>query len=712
MEEIKKSRGLIQRLKKNDLGFKIIIGIVFLICLATFFHSKQVRVASLELNSYSFKYILAETDFEFPDEEKTRYERYDKISKIKSIYFIDEKKVKKVRAQFEKYLIDHPQLSASMNYENFVDQGALFENILKARFSDASTIKQLNKNDIDISNYFAIKIPENKDLILSKEDLSIFATKLTAELKKESDENINLISSFFEKVELSLRVDYFTQSKITKIIEKKIPLQYTHVNAGELIIAKNERATSKHIAMLQALKTSLAKKRNLFEPLNVLGNVMFSFIFLILMIIYLIIEQPEIFKSLKHLSLICTIIILTFLFTKVMELVILKSSGGFLEIIQYPITVPFAAFLFCILFNMRLALFFSFILSIIIGFVLSMNPPYAVLIGNVFLSIIVVFSSRNMRKRTEVFEVCAKCMLGMVLFIVAANFAKGKLYNLSMVTDLTSSLIYLLIIAIMVVGLLPVLETVFDVLTDITLMEYMDPNNELLRRITLEVPGSYQHSLVLGNLSEAAAQKIDANALFCRVATLYHDIGKLCNPNYYIENQGSGINIHQLLTPVESAQVIISHITDGEILAKKYRLPKKIIDIIEQHHGTTIVYYFYRKELELHQSGASDVDEKLFRYPGPKPKSKEAAIIMIADATEAASRSLEGACEESFINLVNKIVKDKADDGQFYDCLLTFKELEIVKKSFINTLMLTRHVRIKYPETSYTTKNNLIKKTR
>ncbi|EKE20802.1 MAG: hypothetical protein ACD_7C00471G0003, partial [uncultured bacterium] len=157
-----------------------------------------------------------------------------------------------------------------------------------------------------------------------------------------------------------------------------------------------------------------------------------------------------------------------------------------------------------------------------------------------------------------------------------------------------------------------------------------------------------------------------------------------------------GINIHQLLTPLESAQVIISHVIEGEMLGKKYRLPKKIIDVIKQHHGTTLVYYFYRKESEL--KGIELVDRNNFRYLGPKPQTKEAAIIMIADSVEAASRSLEKTSEKVLGALVSKIVKEKADDGQFDDCSLTFEELKIVKRSIIKTLMLTMHTRIKYPE--------------
>jgi hypothetical protein len=336
-------------------------------------------------------------------------------------------------------------------------------------------------------------------------------------------------------------------------------------------------------------------------------------------------------------------------------------------------------------------------LSIILSVTLAIDHS-AFLITNIVTSLIVIVTTRSLRKRTEVFIVCGKCMVGAVPIILSLFFINNRTFNVSLFTNMIGSFIALLIIGIIVVGLLPVLETVFDVLTDITLMEYLDPNNELLRRLTLEVPGSYQHSLVLGNLAEAAAQKIKANALFCKVAALYHDIGKLINPNYFIENQNEGINIHQLLTPLESAHVIISHVLDGEMLGKKYRLPRKIIDIIKQHHGTTLVYYFFRKELELRKENSLKIDQNLFRYPGPKPKSKEAAIIMIADSMEAASRSLEIISEKVLNDLVDKIVKEKAEDNQFDECCLTFEELKNVKISIVKTLMLTRHVRIKYPE--------------
>lgn len=229
-------------------------------------------------------------------------------------------------------------------------------------------------------------------------------------------------------------------------------------------------------------------------------------------------------------------------------------------------------------------------------------------------------------------------------------------------------------------------------------MEYMDPNNELLRRLSVEAPGTYQHCLVVGNLAESAARAIGANGLFCRVATLYHDIGKLFNPHYFTENQLGGFNIHQLLTPLESTQVIIAHVPEGEALARKHRLPQSFIDIIREHHGTTLVYYFYHKQLEQMGGEEDKVDEKLFRYPGPKPHTKESVIIMLADTIEAASRSLDEITEEALNAMVDKLVKDKAEDNQLDDCQLTFEELGIVKKTLVKTLAITGHLRVKYPE--------------
>ena len=266
-----------------------------------------------------------------------------------------------------------------------------------------------------------------------------------------------------------------------------------------------------------------------------------------------------------------------------------------------------------------------------------------------------------------------------------------------LMADLGSSGLFMLLTAVLVVGLLPVFESCFRILTDITLMEYMDPNHELLRRLTIEAPGTYQHALILGNIAEAAANAIHSNGLFCRVSTLYHDIGKMSIAQYFTENVQAGVNIHQLLTPQESAQVIISHVSEGVSLARKAGLPEQFIDIIKEHHGTGLVYFFYHKQLENVGGNRELANEEEFRYAGPKPRTKESVIIMIADSLEAASRSLDEVNEETLTRLVEQIVKEKMEDGQFDESLLTFEELGRVKRAMVKSLLAIGHFRIKYP---------------
>jgi putative nucleotidyltransferase with HDIG domain len=690
---------ILQKLKNDNLGVKLLVGLVFWVCLALFLHFRQVKGDVLELNSKAPNYIVAQVDFEFPDDEATIIMKQKSISNIHSIFFINAKEIKQKVLDLEKYLIENQKWKAlpSVSYEIINDAVEKFENILiKSKFTDAKTLKTMKRFQVNVSDYLVLNFTDKENRVLANGCFSILAKKLAIQLENVPEETINFVINYFEDNKYFLREDYLTLSQVKRHIEKRVSQQYTHVKAGELIIGYKEKVTLRHLAMLEAMKAPLAEKINLFQPLTILGNVLISFVFILLSILYFKIEQPNLLKSFKQLSLIITILLLTLLFAKITEYIILKRTTV-LENTRYAIIVPFAALLFSILFNIRLSLFFSTLLSIILSVTLAIDHS-AFLITNIVTSLIVIVTTRSLRKRTEVFIVCGKCMVGAVPIILSLFFINNRTFNVSLFTNMIGSFIALLIIGIIVVGLLPVLETVFDVLTDITLMEYLDPNNELLRRLTLEVPGSYQHSLVLGNLAEAAAQKIKANALFCKVAALYHDIGKLINPNYFIENQNEGINIHQLLTPLESAHVIISHVLDGEMLGKKYRLPRKIIDIIKQHHGTTLVYYFFRKELELRKENSLKIDQNLFRYPGPKPKSKEAAIIMIADSMEAASRSLEIISEKVLNDLVDKIVKEKAEDNQFDECCLTFEELKNVKISIVKTLMLTRHVRIKYPE--------------
>jgi len=265
--------------------------------------------------------------------------------------------------------------------------------------------------------------------------------------------------------------------------------------------------------------------------------------------------------------------------------------------------------------------------------------------------------------------------------------------------------------ATLVGGVLPMLEHLFGITTDISWLEASDLNHPLLRRMTIEAPGTYHHSLVVANLAEAAAEAIGANATLCRVCSYFHDVGKLIKPEYFTENMSFERNPHDDLAPSMSALIIIAHVKEGVDLALKYKLHQRIIDIIQEHHGTSLVYYFYQRALQqyedaraggkimkLREDDIPDVREESFRYSGPKPQTRESAIVSLADMVESASRSLEKPTPQKIESLVNELIEERIIDRQLDECDLTLAELKVIAERFRFTLMMMLHTRIAYPK--------------
>ena len=268
-----------------------------------------------------------------------------------------------------------------------------------------------------------------------------------------------------------------------------------------------------------------------------------------------------------------------------------------------------------------------------------------------------------------------------------------------------------IVTATIVGGIIPMFEHLFQVTTDISWLEASDLNHPLLRRMTIEAPGTYHHSLVVANLAEAAAEAIGANATLCRVCSYFHDVGKLVKPEYYTENMNFERNPHDDLAPTMSALIIIAHVKEGVDLALKHRLNRRIIDIIQEHHGTSLVYYFYKRALQqqedartggkimkLREDDIPEVREETFRYNGPKPQTKESAIVSLADMVESASRSLEKPTPQKIEQLVNELISQRIADGQLVECDLTLRDLNLIAERFRFTLMTMLHTRIAYPK--------------
>jgi len=687
-------------LVSNRRGWRILVGFVCVLCLAFFLHFREVRLEVLELNATAGRYIVAQIDFEFPDNETTIVLRQQAAQDIGAIYKIDDHQIREVRYQLEDHLIHSKQWRQKAPGSTFEEMYRAADDLetilLEARFTDPRTIQRIKDLSLPDQSYYEF-IPEAQD---SEQLPAEFWKKAAHQISKNGvfhRDTILYIVGVFQDKTWVLSQDRDLEGALRSQLSRSIPEKFTKVHAGTRLIDQGEIVNARHLAMMQAMKQAISESRQLDAPLGWIASFLIAIIFVTISALYFRISQPAFIRSLQQISLFVCIVILTLLFAKLTEYILLKSATPLIGEIQYPIITPFATILVCILLSPRTALFAATFLSIILSVSLAVDHSYF-LILNLVTSIVVIICSQGLRKRKEVFGVCMKAWLSSLFVLYAFTLSENRLWNHLFAMEGVSSLLFLMATAVLVVGLLPALESMFGVLTDMSLMEYMDPTSDLLRIFSAAVPGTYQHSLVLGNLSETCATAIGANGLFCRAATLYHDIGKIHNPQFYTENQQNLMNMHQLLTPSESAQVIISHVTDGVEIAKKYHLPESFIDIIKEHHGTTLVYYFYRKQLELKGERKEDVDEKEFRYPGPKPRSKESAIIMICDSIEAASRSIDEVNESTITETIHRIVSEKAEDGQFDDCQLTFEELSCIKKALVKTLLLTHHVRIKYPK--------------
>jgi putative nucleotidyltransferase with HDIG domain len=691
-------RSISEGLKENRRGLRLIIAIVFFLALFAFVHFREVRVEALEIEAKASSYIVAQVDFSFPDEEATIILRQEALSDISSIYQIDPKSIKEARLQVEDYFIRNKNWRGN-NSATFEEIYGTIERIAdelqKIKITDERTSRKACESKYICMGMVQVPI-DTQNPVLPKEFWPIFLNEELNSNSVQSKEAIKLVVDRYASYsQWNIEVDYEELRKFRTHIEALVEGKNTSVKAGSLIISEGETVTDRHVRQIAEMKKQIRESRNLFSWNTLLGSAIIALLLTVLIARYFRLYHTKIYYSSLSLSLYATIVILTLGGAKLIEYFLVENAQFLTDYIRYPILVPFAAILISILLNKQVALFSSFFLTIVIGLTLAVDQGRFLLI-NYASSLAAIFFSQSLSKRKEVFKICLLLWLICIPIILGSNLISSSFLQMSTVYDLVVTLLLVMCEAVLIALLLPVFETAFHVMTDLRLMELMDPNNELIRRLCFEAPGTYQHSIMVGILAEAASLAIGANGLLCRVSALFHDIGKLFNPNYFTENQFGDFNVHRLLSPTESAMVIISHVHEGVELAKKHKLPKLIIDMIQQHHGTTMVSYFYQKEVELRDGNSDLVDRALFTYPGPKPQTKEAAVLMICDTVEAASRSLEEINEKNVEDLVNRLVAQKIKMDQFSDCDISFKELEVVKKVVIHTLYVSRHSRIKY----------------
>ncbi|BDU82968.1 HD family phosphohydrolase [Clostridium perfringens] len=372
--------------------------------------------------------------------------------------------------------------------------------------------------------------------------------------------------------------------------------------------------------------------------------------------------------------------------------VILARLFGMMS--NYIIPLACMPMLITLLLNYKISLVFSMLNVILIGGAVGFNPNIIILaILNVVLGGTLL---RKMQQRNDIlYSSITVAVLSSIL-----TFSVGTLTTnnfMEILADSTFAAAGAILSGILTIGVLPFFESTFDIVTNAKLLELSNPNNPLLKKLLMEAPGTYHHSILVANLAELAAEKVGGNPLLARIGAYYHDVGKTKRPYFFRENQFGKKNPHDRLKPEVSSKIIISHVKDGSELAKEYNLPKTIHDFIVTHHGETLVKYFYLT-VKNNSENPEEVKEEDFKYPGPKPMSKEQGIVMLADSTEAAVRSINEPTEEKIEKMVNNIIDDKLASGQLDNCDLTLRDISKIKKCFLKALNGIHHERIEYPD--------------
>ena len=491
----------------------------------------------------------------------------------------------------------------------------------------------------------------------------------------------------------NLNLDLDEVNNARALARHNVSLAVGQVSKGERLVAAYQKVDASAARKLYSLKMrlgeiALSSRRGGWRYfLTLLSRLLALGFFLGILIIYLYRFRPEIFNNDSHLLLLASVILLTML-------------GGWAVLGQQrlsPYLIPAAVgpLIIGLIFDVTLGAVVAITGSLLLGVVTGFNFPLTVVL--LASGAVAAFAARDLRGRLKfiVKSFFAISLINILAIAAVEYLRQAPVWQIKQALALGPANAGLSVVLALV--LLPVLEAVFRATTDYSLLELADPDQPLLKRLSLEAPGTFQHSLLVGNLAEAAALAIGANSLQARIMGYYHDAGKLAKPDYFIENQNTGVNRHDGLAPKMSHLVLVSHVKDGVDLAKKQRLPQLIVDAIAQHHGTTLSKYFYLKAVQASEGGVLESD---FRYPGPKPQSKEIGLVMLADVVEATVRSLKDHSTKRVRKVVRAIIAEKANQLELDETNLTLHELNLTGEAFMPVLTAVFHPRIEYPQTS------------
>ncbi|MBT2656703.1 HD family phosphohydrolase [Bacillus sp. ISL-18] len=696
--------------------FFIVLGIVLVGALYN-----HVKPEKLELSLFSVAENTIRSPATVEDKESTETKRKEAINQVQPVYALKNEYTQnrvdlitsifqaanEVNNEIKEATKKQEEASSDESTTNEEPSDSDKESQLKAKLT-SSVSKELS------NQVFAALIHANNDELAIAKDLTVTAINNVMTKRISADEVENAKKRVEEELkyttlndELKLAAielgryaviqNEFYDSNATEELRQQAAenVEPVKILQGQIIAEEGELINQDIYRRLKLV--GLINNDRSYKPL--IGLVLL--IFITLSAIYYYFHQmkslPE--KRQTYLLLYGIIFIFSIFIMKIISMLQVFNFDG----IGYIFPAAMSGMLIKILIDEKLAIFMSVLMavcgSILFNEGITGTLNFSVGIYFLFSSVAAILFLNSQNRRSRIFQAGIFASLINILTIAALMLLpngqySGIEYGYYLITALVSGVIS----AVLTVGVLPFFEASFGILSTIRLIELSNPNHPLLRKILMEAPGTYHHSVMVANLAESACEAIGANGLLARVGSYYHDIGKTKRPNFFIENQINHENPHDKLPPDKSATIIIAHVLDGAEILRKYHMPKEIIDIAEQHHGTTLLKFFYHKALQAE----STMKEEEFRYPGPKAQTKESAIVGIADSLEAAVRSLSQPTPELIETFVKKIVTERLEDGQLNECDITMKEIETVSHTLCETLKGIFHSRIEYPELTNT----------
>jgi putative nucleotidyltransferase with HDIG domain len=678
--------------QNNTIIYKVILFLITTVAIVYLFpKGGQFKYDFSNGQLWKYDNLYATFDFAIQkNPEEISSEKREIRTNAKLYFLYDTELVSKVNETF-KNRIGILKSNDSLSLDEIIRLKSVGESVIKKVY-EPGFLAAVSENKVSRNNEIIALKKDNevqdvsfKSLLNAKDVLAIINNNLGKEPYSLGQKSLlNILASIikpnvsFDKV--------FTE----KVIENDINrISYTKgkVAEGELIILKGGIVEGKKLAILNSLKSESESKVWTDSNYNwiVFGYTILVSLALLMLLLFLHKYRFEIFENNNK---------VTFIFFNVFAIIfiqtlVIKYNSDYLYIVPLSI-LPIIIKAF---FDARLGLFTHVLTVLLLGYIVPNSFEFIYL--HIIAGIVTILTVSELYKRANLFISVAQITgIYMITYFAFSIIKEGNASQINgdyfMLFAGNGALSFLSII------LIYIYEKVFGLVSDVTLLELSNTNTKLLRELNEKAPGTFQHSMQVANLAEAAANEIGANSMLVRTGALYHDIGKMVNPMYFIENQATSVNPHNDLSPRDSSKIITDHVIKGVEIAKKNNLPDRIIDFIRTHHGTSSTYYFYRKEQELNID--TEINIKDFQYQGPIPFSKETAILMMCDAAEAASKSIKNPTAQSINSLIDKIINKQMADNQFLNSDITFREIDVIKKVIKKKLMNIYHLRVEYPE--------------